>query len=68
MNGIKELLNELTDAAIDGIFKNEKLINAVATYCWDINLKLVENGFSNSEAFELTKILILNGYLNSNSK
>ena len=68
MNEIKELLNELTDAAIDGIFKNEKLINAITTYCWDINLKLIENGFSDSEAFELTKILIVSGYLNSNSK
>lgn len=68
MNEIKELLNELTDAAIDGIFKNEKLINAITTYCWDIHLKLIENGFSDSEAFELTKILIVNGYLNSNSK
>ena len=66
MNGMKDLLDELIDAAIGSIFENKKLVDSVTTYAWDINSKLIENGFSNSEAFELTKILLAHGYLNSN--
>lgn len=65
MNEMKELLNELTNAAIDGVFKNEKLTEAVTRYCKDIHSSLILKGFSSEQAFELTKILINQGYMNS---
>ena len=65
MNEMKDLLNELTNAAIDGIFKNEKLTEAVTRYCKDIHSNLILKGFSSNEAFELTKILMNQGYMNS---
>ena len=66
MNEIKELLNELIDAAIEGVFKNEKLTKTVTRYCKDIHSSLILRGFSSDEAFELTKILINHSYMNSN--
>ena len=66
MNEMNGLLKELTDAAIDGIFKNEKLTEAVTRYCKDIHSSLILKGFSSEEAFQLTKILINQGYMNSN--
>ena len=65
MNEMKDLLDELIDAAIGSIFENTRLIDGVTTYSWKINSKLIENGFSDSEAFELTKILLAHSYLNS---
>lgn len=66
MNEMKDLLNKLTDAVIDGIYKNEKLTEAVTRYCKDIHSNLILKGFSSEEAFQLTKILINQGYMNSN--
>ena len=66
MNQMKELLDELIEAAISSIFENTKLIDAITTYSWEINLKLLKKGFSVEQAFEITKILLAHGYLNSN--
>lgn len=66
MNEMKNLLNELIDAAINGIFKNEKLTEAITQYCKDIHSSLILKGFSSEQAFEITKILINRGYMNSN--
>ena len=66
MNEMKEIINELADAIIESIFKNEKLIGAVTKYSRDIYSSLVLKGFNSEEAFQLTKILINQGYMNSN--
>jgi len=62
MNEIKELLDELIEVAIDSIYNNEKLIDAVTKYCWNMNSKLIKRGFNEEQAFQLTKVMLTQSY------